>query len=539
MKRLLSLFLLCVLATGLTTDAMKQATTEQLKECLYCGDEKRENEFSTLTTCHPEDSTMCLKCCRTNIKNNLNTKNDDGVLMPEEPHCPHRGCMNIINQDIVQVILKDKYELRERYNDFLFEKLKRKEGIKPCPHPDCNAEFESQIGEQSHQCPSCHQHYCPTCEFDHRGMTCQQAGAMEHNCTDCNTRHARNVTCDEAKRVSSQNIGDTERKELQEKNRQKCPKCKVMLEKIDGCNYMRCGNPGCGYEFCWLCLGPGQNHRCVNNNCGIFNPDHQALADQIANIERQMVGANFFTRQRLEQQKAQIEAQRNRIEAQRLRTEQQMRGQEAQWQAERQAREAQEEQQRVAREAFLAADRKERAERILEVRKTLTGCMFVTAGATSIAVMLYQTWNQKRKLDLIAQTAEQNVATMLAIEFDLFDENSSLLTLQEQFDIDAMLKIVKSDAKRHTFKSAIEAYDASFQVVRYKILSPKYCHQTPEYFLKNEPDLVQKLYADLDALKEAASSSRSDISLSWTKLFGMSGLFACAAAGGAWYGFDV
>jgi len=37
-----------------------------------------------------------------------------------------------------------------------------------------------------------------------------------------------------------------------------CPKCGVPIEKNGGCSHMTCGKRqgGCGYEFCWYCLGP-------------------------------------------------------------------------------------------------------------------------------------------------------------------------------------------------------------------------------------------------------------------------------------------
>ena len=511
---------------------MEQPEVKPLKECLYCGDEKIKEEFSTLTTCHPDDSIMCLECCKNHIAINLNVKDENGNPTPEEPHCPHRGCMNAIDQDIVQVVLKDDSVLRNRYNTFLFEEFKRENGIKRCPTPDCDAEFESQIGERSHQCPLCHQHYCPTCDFDHRGMTCQQADAIERDCPDCVTRHARNITCNAAKQARAQNTGKLDSKELQQNNIQTCPKCKTALEKLSGCNHMTCGK--CRHEFCWLCLANWNPRAC---RCNMLGEDHRALTEQITDIERQMVGANPSLRQRLEQQKAQIEAQRNGIEAQRARTAEQMRGQEVQWAAERQAQAAQEEQQRIIMEAFLAAQRQERAEQLAQLRITLTGTAFIAIGATSIAVMLYQAWNQRRTLSRIVQAAEQTVATMLSIEFDLFDENSSLLTLEEQFNIDAALKIVKSDEKRRTLRSAIETYDISFQAVRYKILSPTYCHQTPEYFAKHEWELIQKLYENLDALKVEVSSCQSDISVSWIKLFGVSGFLAGLASASTWYGF--
>ena len=46
-----------------------------------------------------------------------------------------------------------------------------------------------------------------------------------------------------------------------------CPKCKVLIEKIDGCNQMKCIN--CGFNFCWLCLKEyTSNHYSIYNTRG-------------------------------------------------------------------------------------------------------------------------------------------------------------------------------------------------------------------------------------------------------------------------------
>ena len=60
-------------------------------------------------------------------------------------------------------------------------------------------------------------------------------------------------------------------KELKQKNPSKihqnykqCPECKVLIEKNDGCNQMKCLN--CGYSFCWLCLREyTYNHYSIYN----------------------------------------------------------------------------------------------------------------------------------------------------------------------------------------------------------------------------------------------------------------------------------
>lgn len=412
-------------------------------DCSICADDEK----CTVSSCCPND-VICLGCRIRSIDAQLDNK--------EIPHCPVRGCTQEIGQRTIQDILKDDHALFDRYDTFLIEKWKRENGIKPCPTPNCEAEFDSKSGRGPYQCYACGKSYCTACEYDHRGVTCEDAAAVERKCPDCDKIHARNMTCDAAAQDNKNNDGAA----LRDKNCQRCPECKVLVYKEGGCNYMTCGQ--CRYTFCWICLGPSRNHVCLNNNCNIWEADHATVA-----------------------------AQRDALAAQ-----------------------------------------------IAVLRKMA----FVLAGASAVAFVayatVYQTWNQKRKLNLIAQTADTMVEKMLAIEFELFDENNSLLTLQEQFDIDSLLKIIKSTQKRHAFKYAVEAYDVSLKAAYDAISSAKYYHQTPEYFITHEPQLVEKLNTDLDALKQVISSCQAEIRLNWKKLVGLSGLLACAAVGTQWYYFD-
>jgi len=49
----------------------------------------------------------------------------------------------------------------------------------------------------------------------------------------------------------------------------RCPRCRRMIERIEGCNHMSCSTEvgGCGYEFCWACGGPYDGGHFTDFGC--------------------------------------------------------------------------------------------------------------------------------------------------------------------------------------------------------------------------------------------------------------------------------
>jgi ariadne-1 len=55
-------------------------------------------------------------------------------------------------------------------------------------------------------------------------------------------------------------------------NTKQCAQCNKHIEKNQGCNHMTCRKEvgGCGFEFCWICLGDWKSHN-NNYNCNKFD----------------------------------------------------------------------------------------------------------------------------------------------------------------------------------------------------------------------------------------------------------------------------
>ena len=146
--------------------------------------------------------------------------------------CPR--CHEPINENIIKFLLQKKY-----FNKYLKIKT-RIEGLKngrniPCPHPDCEGfAFKEDEINGTFECQNKHI-FCGKCLEE----------ISSHFRLEPNKTH-----------VCVKKFEETEKFLEKDKNIRKCPKCKCWVQREPkGCNYFRCTNIWCEYEFCWICGG--------------------------------------------------------------------------------------------------------------------------------------------------------------------------------------------------------------------------------------------------------------------------------------------
>ena len=185
-------------------------------ECNVCYEEvgDEEKKFNEIPCGHI--------CCTQCWINYLKTLISEAKV--EEIKCVEHECKQIISEDFILKHIKDDQNLIEKYKKFKNRaEIINDKNKKQCPNPDCESYLEKSSTSKYVKCKNGHEY-----------------------CFDCLKKpHGKNA-CEDI----------LEKKFLKwKKNKRikRCPKCKIFIEKNEGCNHMTCRN--CKYQWCWLCEG--------------------------------------------------------------------------------------------------------------------------------------------------------------------------------------------------------------------------------------------------------------------------------------------
>lgn len=190
----------------------------------------------------PWDKTFSLVCghlyCKTCWANYANAEMDKGpravFTACIEPKCkeliPEKHMLSFLDQ-------RNRARMKSYYQQSFVDGSPT---LRWCPYPNCGNVVQ-YVGGGAAQIPcTCGHVFCFSCGNDgHVPVSCQLVDKW-----------------------ATKNSSDQENVNWIKANTKECPKCKVHIEKNQGCNHMTCRK--CRHEFCWLCYGDWRGHSACN-----------------------------------------------------------------------------------------------------------------------------------------------------------------------------------------------------------------------------------------------------------------------------------
>lgn len=209
-----------------TTSSIGGAVT--ILECPLCLAELPSYALAELSACTHRS---CFNCLAVYLRIEIS---ESRVCIA----CPE--CAEPIHPNEIRSILDDPV-LYEKYEDFM---VRRVLAVDPdtrwCPAPDCS------FAVVAAGCASCPK------------IKCERPGCNAYFCYHCKAEWHPNQTCDAARAQRSPNVRSSSVSFSQDSQHRDdikpCPRCQVLIVKMDdgSCNHMMCAV--CGAEFCWLCM---------------------------------------------------------------------------------------------------------------------------------------------------------------------------------------------------------------------------------------------------------------------------------------------
>ena len=213
-------------------------------DCLICYTEIEPNDEVSLGCKHQ----FCSECFTNYLKERVTNQ-----LTVLSTHCPLAGCNYIVTHDIFDRCLKNEKDSLKLYNkSLIYNFTQSNSDIKLCPNPKCDVIIKVPGHGMIEVKCQCGFSFCFNCLREtHRPCDCEMMEIWEQK---------------------SKSEGENTKWLLV--NTKQCPNCHKYIEKNQGCNHMTCQKKagGCGYEFCWICMGEWKPHGTSWYKCVKYNP---------------------------------------------------------------------------------------------------------------------------------------------------------------------------------------------------------------------------------------------------------------------------
>ena len=201
--------------------------------CSICLEEVHENR----TTIHRQcDGNFCDSCFGAYIRLQI-------TQGKWEVECAN--CSLLLSEEIIQRFLQDYPLLQEHFARLLADAY-TDPLVKTCPNCCVLTRVKEELTKHL-VCSECHFDWCFSCHAPwHKGMNCK-----------------------DFKRGSKLFKAWTKSTTEGTKNARRCPKCKVFIQRLEGCDQMSC--PRCRTQFCYLCGERIVHSRILGGHWSIYS----------------------------------------------------------------------------------------------------------------------------------------------------------------------------------------------------------------------------------------------------------------------------
>lgn len=248
-------------------EMQRQVFRQSTHLCEICFDERGGSEFHYLDECRHFFCNDCLKAhCELHV--------EGGTVL--NLMCPSHDCKTMIPPEIIQDVLDpDKLERWERL--LLSKTLDVMGDVVYCPR--CNVAVVADEDETSRlgHCANCFFAFCTEClEPWHARQPCfeeetyseeeedvtnkktgsnkkkdkKKEGGAKRTAAELSLRRRQKLEREKQRRKEMSNVSFI-RMMKQQGRYQFCPKCRMAVERISGCDMMHCSQ--CRASFCWRC----------------------------------------------------------------------------------------------------------------------------------------------------------------------------------------------------------------------------------------------------------------------------------------------
>jgi len=202
-----------------------------IKECPLCYCEEAPDQFVELRNCGHQ---FCLNCLQKYVRIEI----QEGRVNLKCPQCTEG-----MHPNDISLLCGEDHGLLLLYESLMMRRvLAQDPDTRWCPAPNCT------FAVVAAGCASCPR------------ISCEREGCEASFCYHCKAEWHPNQTCDLARaqrqplRASSVSFSQDSGLQGGGSELKVCPRCSVLIVKMDdgSCNHMTCAV--CGSEFCWLCM---------------------------------------------------------------------------------------------------------------------------------------------------------------------------------------------------------------------------------------------------------------------------------------------